>query len=69
MIYKPLFEEIGKRLGKQPDEVRATLQDTAEILNCMAEMRESVPNADGATMVITVGIKGTARILEQLTQQ
>ena len=70
MSSEQLFEEVGKRLGKQPDEVRATLRDTVEILNCIAEMRESSRFAgECMSVLITIGIRGTARILEQLTQQ
>lgn len=70
MSSEPLFEEVGKRLGKQPDEVRNTLGGAVEILNCIVEMRESSRFAgDGVSVLITVGIGGVARILEQLAQQ
>ncbi len=63
-----LFEEVGKRLGKQPDEVRTTLRDTAEILDCMVEIRKN-KYLDGMSTLITVGIGGVARIMDQLTQE
>lgn len=70
MSSEPLFEEVGKRLGKQPDEVRNTLRGAVEILNCIAEMRESSRFAgDGMSVLITVGMKATARVMEQLAQE
>lgn len=67
MSGEQLFEEVGKRLGKQPEEVRAALRDTVGILDCIAEMREN-QHLDCISTLITVGIRGTARALEQLTQ-
>ena len=69
MSSEVLFEEVGKRLGKQPDEVRTTLRDTVEILDCMVEMRSKNKYFDSVSTLITVGIRGVARILDQLTQQ
>ena len=75
MSSEQLFKEVGKRLSKQPDEVRKTLRDAAEILNCIAETRESsrFPSislyaGDGVSVLITAGIRGTARVMEQLAQ-
>ena len=61
MSSEQLFDEVGKHLGKQPDEVRTTLRAAAEILNCIAEMRKSSHFAgDGMSVLITV---------EQLAQE
>lgn len=75
MSSEQLFEEVGKRLSKQPDEVRKTLRDAAEILKCIVETRESshFPSislyaGDGVSVLITAGIRGTARVMEQLAQ-
>lgn len=60
----------SRMIYTKPDEVRTTLRDTVGILNCIVEMRESSQFVgDAVSVLTTLGIKGTARVMEQLTQQ